>query len=280
MEKILEEYPMITRFISGLSQAEDTFLYDRFANSDYGFWPHLEYFLENLRRFPNCSPILKRLSVVVPMSMDMEKAWGEWRKFRSAQSEVTTIFLIENYFAGRILEIIPENRTPSPDLKIKLSEHNYMLEIKAQSGQQHGDKHPRLNGGHSFDPKFEEDLKSWLFMEKISSRSGKPMKPKVLEAEEKGSDILVAMTDFFATIDEIQSKVSYLSPNSTFIDKKAIQIESGNLLKAHFYQVKFPVNRKLHILKEIWLYDESHLDNFLVLFEDSMLLLDHLRTKT
>ena len=154
-----------------------------------------------------------------------------------------------------------------------------MVEIKAQSGQQHGGKHPRSNGWYSFDPQFEEDLKSWLFIEKISSRNGKPMKPKVFESEEKGADILVAMTDFFTTIDEIESQVSYLCPKNIFIDKIHIDIKGGQLLKAHFYQVELPLNKKLNRLKEIWLYDECHLDKFLVLFEGSTLLLDHLKRK-
>jgi len=208
--------------------------------------------------------------------MEIDMAWNSWLIFRAAQSEVTSIFLIEKAFMGNVLEIVPEDKVPTPDLKVNLGKHELLIEIKSQSGQQHGDKHPRTNGWIMFDPQDENDLKSWLFIERISSRSFKPMKPKALEADEKGAHILAALTDFFTTIKDIKSQVSFICPGCKLVETKKIQFQEGKPLTVHFFQVEFPLSPKPDNLKEIWLFDESHLDRFIVLSQ-AMYLLEHLR---
>ena len=272
----LPNFPKITEFISQLSNREETFLYERMSNSNYGFWPEFEYFLSHIKRFDNYESNLKRLSVTAPLSMGNDKAWNMWQIFRAAQSEITVIFLIEKYLQGLVLEIIPEASVQTPDLRIRFDQNELLVEIKAQSGQQHGDKHPMATGCTLFDPKDENDLKSWLFEDRISSRNGKAMKPKVLEAEDKGADILIAMIDIFNTIDDIESQASFICPNSNFIEMEEIQIGNGKSLKLHFFKAIFPVSQELSRLREIWLFDESHLDRFMVL-SDSMFLLNHLK---
>ena len=272
----LPNFPKINEFISQLSNREETFLYERMSNSNYGFWPEFEYFLSHIERFDNYESNLKRLSVTAPLSMGNDKAWNMWQIFRAAQSEITVIFLIEKYLQGLVLEIIPEASVQTPDLRIRFDQNELLVEIKAQSGQQHGDKHPMTTGCTLFDPKDENDLKSWLFEDRISSRNGKAMKPKVLEAEDKGADILIAMIDIFNTIDDIESQASFICPNSNFIEMEEIQIGNGKSLKLHFFKAIFPVSQELSRLREIWLFDESHLDRFMVL-SDSMFLLNHLK---
>ena len=129
-----------------------TFLYDRLATPNYGFWPHLEYFLSQMHRFGNSKSIIERLSLIVPASMETSKAWGQWRIFRSAQSEITSIYIIENYFKGLVEEIIPKQNKPTSDFRIELSNEHYLVEIKAQSGQQEGSIHPREEGVNHFSP--------------------------------------------------------------------------------------------------------------------------------
>ena len=250
-------------------------MYDRLDTADYGFWPHLEHFLLNIKRFGNHKSIIERLTLVVPLKMDIQQAWEKWRQFRSAQSEVTSIFIIENYLKGQVLEIIPVNQKRTSDIKVKLANKEYLVEIKAQSGQQHGSKHPRAKGSNEFSPDFELDLKSWLFEEKISSRNGKPMKPKIRDANEQGAEILMAMTDHFSKIQDIKEQVSLLCPCNKFIETKEITIETIQPCAAYFFRVTFPVKSSLINLKEIWLYNESHLDPFLVLSRESILI-DHL----
>jgi len=250
----------------------------RLCKPHYGFWQHLEYFLINVNRFKNHKSIIERLSVIVPLDMDPEMAWAKWRKFRSAQSEVTIIFIIENYFLGQVLEIIPVNRKPTPDIKVSLNNFVHTIEIKAQSGQQHGTRHPRKKGLNSFSPQDETDLKSWLFEEKISSRNGKPMKPKTIEADEKGADILIAMTDYFSTIQDIEKQVSFVCPKSKFIEKKNIDIGVVRPLIAHFFESTYPISKNLINLKEIWLFNESRLDRFVVL-SNELILLENLKNK-
>ena len=278
MNTTLTKYPRIKRFISQIENLEDTFLHDYSSNDNYGFWPDFEYFLSNLDRFVNSESILKRLSITSPMSMEIDQAWNRWRTFRAAQSEVTSIFLIEKIFMGNVLEIVPEEKSPTPDLKVKLGSHEVLIEIKSQSGQQHGDKHPRTNGWIMFDPQDEHDLKSWLFIERISSRSSKPMKPKAFEADEKGAHILAALTDFFTMINDIKSQISFICPGCKLVDTKTIQFQEGKPLTVHFFQAEFPLSPKLSNLKEIWLFDESHLDRFFVLSQ-TMYLLEHLRNQ-
>lgn len=270
------KFPEVSKLILSLDAPEETFLHDKYTNENYGFWPHLEYFLANGERMTNKQSIIRRLTVTAPHSMDMEKAWGQWQLFRSAQSEVTTIYIIEYFLSGRILQIIPEADKPVADFRVSLENAHFTVEVKAQSGQQHGDKHPRSNESQFFDPKEEFDLRSWLFAEKISSRSGKPMKPKVLEAEEKEAEILVAMTDFTPKVPEIESQISKILPQSQLMEKRTIHLGDDNLMVTHFFKGKYPHKRELNFLKEIWLYDECYLEKFVVLFENHSILLDHL----
>ncbi len=272
----LLDYPNISKFISALAERRDTFLYDCLDTADYGFWPHLEYFIINMQRFGDYESIIEKLSIVAPLKMDIQQAWEKWRQFRSAQSEVTSIFIIENYFKGQVLEIIPVKKKRTPDIRIKLATKEYLIEIKAQSGQQHGSKHPRAKGLNYFSPDFELDLKSWLFEENISSRTGKPMKPKTVDADEQGAEILMAMTDHFTRIQDIKKQVSILCPRYEFCEKREIIIESLEPCVAHFFKVIFPVKDSLRNLKEIWLYNESHLDRLLALSREESLLIDHL----
>jgi len=272
MSPTLPGYSATSEFIAELDEREDTFLYDRLDTADYGFWPHLEHFLLNMNRFGNRKSIIERLTLLVPLKMDIEQAWEKWRQFRSAQSEVTSIFIVENYFEGQVLEIIPVSKKRTSDIKVKLANKEYLIEIKAQSGQQHGSKHPRAKGLNLFSPDDELDLRSWLFEEKISSRNSKPMKPKTIEADEKGAEILMAMTDHFTTIQDINEQVSFICPGNEFIEKKELAIEMLKPRMAYFYKVAFPVKTSLINLKEIWLYNESHLDRFLVLSKESILI--------
>lgn len=276
MNPLLPEYPNVTKTLFGLEHC-DTFLHDRLCKPNYGFWPHLEYFLLNLNRFKNHESIIERLLLEVPLNMELDKAWAIWQKFRSAQSEVTVIFIIENYFSGRVVEIVPvDNKKPTPDIKVVLNSCEYTIEVKAQSGQQHGDKHPRTKGIFSFTPQKEEDLQSWLFLKKISSRNGKPMEPKCLEADKKGADILVAMTDYFTTEQDVKTEVSMICPNSKYTESNNLMITSLKPLTAHFFESTYPICGVLKRLKEIWLFDESHLDRFKVLSRESILL-EHLK---
>lgn len=134
------------------------------------------------------------------------------------------------------MEIIPVKKKRTSDIKVKLANKEYLIEIKAQSGQQHGSKHPRARGSNEFSPDFELDLKSWLFEEKISSRNGKPMKPRTIDADEQGAEILMAMIDHFTEIQDIKELVSLLCPCNKFIETKEITIETLQPCAAYFLE--------------------------------------------
>ena len=164
----------------------------------YRFMPHLEYFMKSKHRWSNSNLILERVFANVPA--DVEEAWETWRKFRSAQAEITTIFLIEVYLGGIVkdLEVSPPGTSRRCDIFAALEGADGLyLEVKAQSGQQHGDKHPCSQALIRFEPRADQDLRSWLFEEKVSSRDGKPMRPYCLQASDKSADGLVVMTDIF-----------------------------------------------------------------------------------
>lgn len=278
MKPFLSNYPYVSDFLSSIAEYKDTFIFDRLSNPVYGFWPHLEHFLQNQNRYGNHESIINRLSLLVPISMDIDTAWAKWRIFRSAQSEVTTIFFIENYLSGRVIEIVPVDSKPTPDLLASFNNSEYFIEVKAQSGQQHGSKHPRSKGSFSFSPQDENDLKSWLFEEAISSRSGKRMKPKTLEADEKQADILIAMIDIFTYIDDVIDQAQFICPNSSFLEKNSVRISSEKNLSLHFFKSDYPVKRSTKYLKEIWLFDESHMERFIVLSREGILL-NHLKNR-
>ncbi|MDP8275433.1 MAG: hypothetical protein RAO92_03430 [Candidatus Euphemobacter frigidus] len=278
MESFLSDYPHISDFLSSIAQYKDTFIFDKLYNPAYGFWPHLEYFLLNQSRYGNHESIIDRLSLLVPITMNVGTAWAKWRKFRSAQSEITSIYIIENYLSGRVIEIVPVNKIPTPDLLVGLNNSKYFIEVKAQSGQQHGSEHPRSKEPYLYSPQDENDLKSWLFEEAISSRNGKPMKPKTIEADEKQADILIAMIDIHNTIDNVKDQALYICPNSSFIEKNSIKINSEKIISVHFFKSDYPMKRSIKNLKEIWLFNESHLDKFIVLSKEAVLL-NHMKNK-
>jgi len=270
------QYPLITKFLLGGTGYEDTFIYDRYkrCNPKDEFWLHFEYFLQNKERFQNIKSIIERILINVPLDMEIGEAWGKWRNFRSAQAEVTTFFLIENYFKGKILEIIPVSNSRTPDFKVLLNDKEYLIEIKAQSGQQQGSIHPRDRYNVSFyqySPQDENDLRSWLFSkETISRRDNKPMVPKIVEAHNQGADILVVMQDHYCKEKKIKKQAALICENSEYIESKDMNIENGQPLEAHFFRCTFPIlNLKV---KEIWLFKESCLNRFIVLSQESVLL--------
>jgi hypothetical protein len=227
MKKIMEEfvslYPRVAQFIAKLPCPDETFLFDRTSNIQYPFWAEFQYFLSNMVRFGNTQEIARKLSSVARLSLDCNRAWGNWCDFRSSQFEVTAIFLIERYFEGEITQLIPEGKTPTSDFMVRLNQGEFRVEAKAQSGQQRGDIHPRQDGAILFDPKEEIDLRSWLFEEKNSSRNGKVMEPMAIAAEKKGAEILICQTDYVATESNLLSQLSVLCPQNRFVEKMTLE---------------------------------------------------------
>ncbi|MDO9264177.1 MAG: hypothetical protein Q7U02_09435 [Desulfosalsimonadaceae bacterium] len=228
----------------------------------------------NSKRLLNHELILTRLSVEIPQ--ETQKAWENWRKFRAAQFEVASIFLIEKFLSSKNLQLIPESKVPTPDFKIILNQRELHVEVKARSGQQHGDKHPSENGAILFDPEDEKNFRAWLFEEKKSSRSKEPMRPMALEAERKGSEILLCQTDYTATTPDLNSQVATLCPKAKFIEKISVNDSGTSSIAINFYKVDFPCSHKINILEEIWLYNLAHLDEFIVLYQKESNLLNHL----
>ena len=104
------------------------------------------------------------------------------------------------------------------------------------------------------------------------------MKPKTIEADEKQADILIAMIDIHNTIDNVKDQALYICPNSSFIEKNSIKINSEKIISVHFFKSDYPMKRSIKNLKEIWLFNESHLDKFIVLSKEAVLL-NHMKNK-
>lgn len=173
-------------------------------NPTYGFLPHFEYFLTNQERWRRSGDVLDR--ILAPIPGEIAAAWETWRQFRSAQAEITSIFLVEACFEGTVEEleaVKPDKpRSPGSDKSCDIcarfrSGDKFYIEVKAQSGQQHGGKHPLYSGPIGFAPQAEDDLRSWLFEEKVSSTTGELMKPYCRLAANKSADVLLVMTDIF-----------------------------------------------------------------------------------
>jgi len=277
MERFGLLYPKVAQFILDLPCQSETFLFERMSNVEYPFWAEFEYFLSDIEnRLGNTQEILRKLSSKAPLSCD--RGWECWQAFRSAQFEVTAISLIERYFGGKAIQIVPQGSSPTPDFEVQLNQGIFMVEAKAQSGQQHGDKHPRHDGPILFDPKDEFDLRSWLFERRISSRDGKAMEPRVIAAEKKGTDILICQTDYVATKGDLLSQISVLCPENIILEKVNLESPYGEPIDATFCQVTFPSPRHLTKLKEIWLcYLSGSRYKLGVLYGEDTILMNHLR---
>ncbi len=194
---------------------------------------------------------------------------------------MSTIFFIEKYFGGEITEIIPQGKVPSPDFKVKFDKSEFLIEAKAQSGQQHGANHPMHTGPTLFDPKAEADLQSWLFEKKISSRNGRAMEPMAIAAEKKGADILICQTDYIATKVDPLSQISVPCPQNRVIEKITLHGSPGKPMKVWFFQATFPCENQLSKLKEIWLCNLCSDDyKFVALSQNNAILKNYLKNES
>lgn len=260
---------------------DESFLGERLSkNPGYNFLPHYLYFLSKIRRWKNAAQIQARILRAVPD--ESSDAWKAWIEFRSAQGEVTAIFFVENYLRGEVdhVEVSPPGHTKSCDLSARfISGATCYLEIKSQSGQQHGDRHPLAIGEREFAPQGEEDLRSWLFDEgRLSSRTGEPMIPQCIQASKKGADVLVAMTDIFHwKTEDFRSLGRFLvsdfqdESNVTYRRKFRRQLScrniigwfqqriglKGDVLNVHILEAGSASSPKMGSLREVWLLKSS-----------------------
>lgn len=275
------------RLLKKINGLNKSFIWHYIQDSpEYNFLPHLIYFIKNKNRWTNSENILQRIYAEVPG--DSEEAWEVWRHFRSAQAEITSVFLIENYFAGKVIEL--EGSRPGVGKKCDISmafnsDADYFLEVKAQSGQQHGNKHPISDGLIQFNPQFEDDLYSWLFEERISSRNGQPMRPYCLQASEKQADVLVAMTDIFLQrSNNMNSSAKVVIPDYLEVCNKDFRryylnvFSLQNVINAILQWLRIKTDfigviaitageettKKMGSLKEIWIFDNSALEDMII----------------
>lgn len=238
-------------------------------NPEYGFLPHFQYFFDNRHRWRNSNKILKRILARVPENPD--EAWEVWRQFRSAQAEISSIFLLENVLKADVLglEVSKEGVAKSCDICATFSSCGKLyIEVKAQSGQQHGDRHP-LSRSILFSPRNEEDLRSWLFEEKVSSKDGKVMKPYCFQASEKSADVLMVITDIFSSGDML-SLGKVLSPDQVSAKRESMSGDSKH--KLFVVEAGKGTSGKMYGLNEVWLFDNSRLDEMLVLHTKGTIL--------
>ena len=247
----------------------DSFLGHRLREQpNYGFLPHYAFFLENCHRWKKWTDIQKR--IVAPVSNDPIIAWKEWRQFRSAQAEISAAYLIENNLSGRIndLEVARPGCKKSCDILATFKcQSSLYLEVKAQSGQQHGSQHP-LSKSNSFTPQGEEDLSSWLFEPRVSQSTGNAMVPYCIQASRKEADVLIAMTDImqwnteglvqlgkFLVPDALaESHQSLLAPNNGNAGLAVTSFDAGASTK-----------ERMGNLQEVWLFNESASNGLLVI---------------
>lgn len=255
--------------LASLPELHDSFLGHRLrSNPSYGFMPHYLFFLENHKRWYGSADIQRR--ILAPVSEDQEAAWKEWRQFRSAQAEVTAAYLVEKLLGKcvRDLEVCRPGYTKSCDIRTSFDgQTDSYLEVKAQSGQQHGSRHPLSHEAYSFTPQGEDDLRSWLFEPRVSQATGGAMTPYCLQASAKGADVLVAMIDIMqfetAGLHELGRT---LVPDCLTESLEPISAtpDSGELIVSSFTAGAGTTN-SMGALREIWLFNESSLDRLLVI---------------
>lgn len=279
---------------SKLTGFEESFIGDAVRrNPHYGFVPHFKYFLKNKERWSNADGVLARILAPVPDNSD--EAWETWRQYRSAQAEITSIFLIENYLCGEVigLEVARPGVGKSCDIYARfISGIESYLEVKAQSGQQHGDKHPLSRKPIGFAPQFEEDLRSWLFEKRLSSRNGKSMTPYCRQASDKGADVLISMIDIFRQgAADIISLGKLLAPDHGEITSKDfprkgawrwLPVKSASM-RVFTIEAGNQTSEKMVRLKEVWVFDNARLSEMLVLrarMSDAILAREYLTSSS
>jgi hypothetical protein len=273
--------PIFHQKLRDLQGLEESFLGHRLSsNPSYGFLPQYQFFLDNQERWSaESTKIQGRILAKVPC--DCEAAWIQWREFRSAQAEITSIFFIEIFFRGLVtgLELPRPGKSKTCDLAVRFdpSSEIVYLEVKAQSGQQRGDRHPLSSNGSLFTPHGEEDLSSWLFnQEKISTKNGKLMVPKCQDVAAKGADALLAMIDIFQwETADLVALGKYLAPDFQSVDESIFKRKSlGNAKLNRRYTNRISVvtivvgletTRMMCGLREIWLFNESKMQSVLIL---------------
>ncbi len=245
----------------------------RQKNPDYKFIPHLEYFQNNCNRWDKkkVEDILQHINKPVPE--DIDKAWEVWRRFRSAQAEISAIYLIEQFFRGEVKEIeaCRSGTRKTCDFLAEINDKDFFIEVKAQSGQQkqkkddkdYSYKHP-LCYFQRFEAKFEDDFFSWLFEKRESSRSRKPMRPMCqIASVDKKADVLVAMTDIFYddtnNTEELASLLLWPDCSEGF------DIIKGDNFKVHIATAGVVTLNDMYDLKEIWIFDNVKLNELLII---------------
>lgn len=245
----------------------------RQKNPDYKFIPHLEYFQNNCNRWDNnkVEDMLQHINKPVPE--DIDKAWEVWRRFRSAQAEISAIYLIEQFFSGEVKEIeaCRSGISKTCDFLAEINDKDFFIEVKAQSGQQkqkkdsidYSYKHP-LCYSHRFDPDDENDLFSWLFERKISSRDGKTMRPMCqIASVDKKADVLFAMIDIFNDdTNNTEELASFLLwPDCS----EGLDIIKGDNFKIHIVTAGDDILNAMYDLKEVWIIDNARLNEMLII---------------
>lgn len=206
-----------------------------------------------------------RILAQVPANLD--EAWEVWRQFRSAQAEITSVFAVESIFQGKVdaIEVSKHGFRKPCDIRAQFPPYSELyIEVKAQSGQQYGDKHPLSGEPIGFTPQFESDLQSWLFEQKVSSKTGKPMKPHCLQAAEKSADILMTITDIFLQErGDLLSLARQLSPDQV----RTVQKTTSGEVKCNLLIVEGgeETSRKMCGVKEVWVMNTSRLEEMLVI---------------
>jgi len=230
----------------------------------YKFYKHLRHFIKFHSDKKNWFEIEKNLFQEVPS--DSQSAWEARRKFRGAQAEVSATYLVEKMLGHEVIDF--EVKSPysitrkTVDQKLRVKGSEEFLEVKAQCGQQNGKNHPLSKKPIGYDPDSEEDTISWLYHDRISSRDGKIMKSKVTEAIEKGATILFAMIDCFRLdSNSFTEFVQLLFPNSA----ECGEMRFCENYRVHFFEEKSIIKPPL---KEIWIFDDSHLHRLGVIFYD------------
>lgn len=162
------------------------------------------------------------------------------------------------------LEVAKSGSSKSCDIRAKFPSWDELyIEVKAQSGQQHGDRHPLSSEAIGFTPKSEEDLRRWLFEERTSSLTGELMKPCCRQAAEKGADVLIAMTDIFP-----EEHTDMLSLGKRLTNAGRVWCRRvARAAKLQLFIVKGDegVLSKMCGLKEVWVLNDSRSNEVLVI---------------
>lgn len=125
------------------------------------------------------------------------------------------------------------------------------------------EKGEKLIVGEFFEPTFPEDIRGWLLEPKVSSKDGKPMKPMVAQAREKGADVLMCRVTPWGPWEELVQTcfgpIQQEGAKTFSAVHPALEHLRGVILFSRYDEFRVVNNRRTQ--RSLWINDRPRVDS-------------------